>query len=140
MMFIAGMGIGLMFFGGAEPLAHYVQPPPGTAPPMSPTAVQNSMATTLFHWALHPWAMYSVIGSTIGYGTFRRDRPQLISSAFVPLLGRRATGPVGTVVDVLALFATLFGSAASLGIGTLQIRSGLRSAGVSARSATPPSW
>jgi choline/carnitine/betaine transport len=129
MMFIAGMGIGLMFFGVAEPLAHYVQPPPGTAPPMSPAAVQTSMATTLFHWTLHPWAMYSVIGLTIGYGTFRRGRPQLISSAFVPLLGRRAKGPVGTVIDVLALFATLFGSAASLGIGTLQIRSGLRSAG-----------
>jgi choline/carnitine/betaine transport len=83
------------------------------------------MATTLFHWTLHPWALYAVVGLAIAYGTFRRGRRQLISSAFIPLLGeRRATGPAGRVIDVLAIFATLFGSAASLGLGALQIGSG----------------
>lgn len=130
MMFIAGMGIGLMFFGVAEPLAHYVHPPPGSAAPPNTSAVPAAMATSLFHWSLHPWAIYSVVGLTIGYGAFRRGRRQLISSAFVPLLGHRtAAGPLGKIIDVLALFATLFGSAASLGIGTLQIRSGMRTAG-----------
>ena len=84
------------------------------------------MATTLFHWSLHPWAMYAVVGLAIAYGTFRRGRRQLISSAFIPLLGeRRAAGPAGRVIDVLAIFATLFGSAASLGLGALQIGSGV---------------
>jgi choline/carnitine/betaine transport len=84
------------------------------------------MATTLFHWTLHPWAMYAVVGLAIAYGTFRRGRRQLISSAFIPLLGRRrAEGPAGRVIDVLAIFATLFGSAASLGLGALQIGSGV---------------
>lgn len=130
MMFIAGMGIGLMFFGVAEPLAHYAHPPPDVLAPTGEAAVRASLATTLFHWALHPWAIYSVVGLTIAYGTFRRGRPQTISAAFAPLLGRRAAAkPMGKVIDVLALFATLFGSAASLGIGTLQISSGMRSAG-----------
>ncbi|WP_041795273.1 BCCT family transporter [Modestobacter italicus] len=126
MMFSAGMGIGLMFFGVAEPLSHYVAPPPLTADPETAQAIQTAMATTLFHWTLHPWAMYAVVGLAIAYGTFRKGRRQLISSAFIPLLGeRRATGPAGRVIDVLAIFATLFGSAASLGLGALQIGSGL---------------
>lgn len=126
MMFSAGMGIGLMFFGVAEPLSHYVAPPPLTAEPETSQAIETAMATTLFHWTLHPWAMYAVVGLAIAYGTFRRGRRQLISSAFVPLLGRRrAEGPIGRVIDVLAIFATLFGSAASLGLGALQIGSGV---------------
>ncbi len=126
MMFSAGMGIGLMFFGVAEPLSHYVSPPPLTTEGESSEAIQTAMATTLFHWTLHPWAMYAVVGLAIAYGTFRRGRRQLISSAFVPLLGeRRASGPAGRVIDVLAIFATLFGSAASLGLGALQIGSGV---------------
>jgi choline/carnitine/betaine transport len=126
MMFSAGMGIGLMFFGVAEPLSHYTAPPPLTDEPETAEAIQTAMATTLFHWTLHPWAMYAVVGLAIAYGTFRRGRRQLISSAFIPLLGeRRATGPVGRVIDVLAIFATLFGSAASLGLGALQIGSGV---------------
>ncbi|RRO14719.1 BCCT family transporter [Saccharopolyspora rhizosphaerae] len=130
MMFIAGMGIGLMFFGVAEPLAHYAQPPPDSFAPTGEAAVRASLATTLFHWALHPWAIYSVVGLAIGYGAFRRGRKQTISAAFTPLLGSRpATKPIGKAIDVLALWATLFGSAASLGIGTLQINSGMRSAG-----------
>jgi choline/carnitine/betaine transport len=127
MMFSAGMGIGLMFWGVAEPLSHYAAPPPGTAEPESNAAMQTAMATTMFHWALHPWAIYAVVGIAIAYGTFRKGRTQLISSAFQPLIGtRRAEGPIGRVIDILAIFATLFGSAASLGLGALQIGSGLK--------------
>ncbi|MEU5990686.1 BCCT family transporter [Spirillospora sp. NPDC047418] len=130
MMFSAGMGIGLMFFGAAEPLTHYVMPPPDTDAPQSEQAIETAMATTMFHWTLHPWSIYAVLGLAIGYGHYRRGRSQLISSAFAPLLGhRRATGPLSKLIDILALFATLFGSAASLGIGALQIQTGMREAG-----------
>ncbi|BBX71478.1 choline transporter [Mycolicibacterium psychrotolerans] len=126
MMFSAGMGIGLMFFGVAEPLSHFATPPPGTGAEGNPEAVQNAMATTLFHWTLHPWAIYAVVGLAIAYGVYRKGRLQLISSAFEPLLGSWANGSWGKVIDMLAIFATLFGSAASLGLGALQIRSGLQ--------------
>ncbi|MGU3500248.1 BCCT family transporter [Mycobacterium sp. C31M] len=125
MMFSAGMGIGLMFFGVAEPLSHLVTPPPGTGAEGNPEAIQNAMATTLFHWTLHPWAIYAVVGLAIAYGVYRKGRFQLISAAFEPLIGARANGGLGKVIDMLAIFATLFGSAASLGLGALQIRSGL---------------
>ena len=126
MMFSAGMGIGLMFYGVSEPLSHFVKPPPGTGAAGNPQAVQNAMATTLFHWTLHPWAIYAVVGLAVAYGVYRKGRSLLISSAFAPLLGeRRANGPAGRVIDILAIFATLFGSAASLGLGALQIGSGL---------------
>ncbi|RAV07457.1 BCCT family transporter [Mycolicibacterium sp. GF69] len=129
MMFSAGMGIGLMFFGVAEPLSHFATPPPGTGQPGNPEAVQTAMATTLFHWTLHPWAIYAVVGLAIAYGVYRKGRVQLISAAFEPLLGSRANGKWGKVIDMLAIFATLFGSAASLGLGALQIRSGLQIVG-----------
>jgi choline-glycine betaine transporter len=120
MMFSAGMGIGLMFFGVSEPLSHYVSPPPDTVAAETPEALQTAMATTMFHWSLHPWAIYAVVGLAIAYGTFRRGRRQLISSAFAPLFGQRRTeGWAGRTIDVLAIFATLFGSAASLGLGAL---------------------
>ena len=125
MMFSAGMGIGLMFYGVSEPITHFATPPPGTGEAGSPEAAQNAMATTLFHWTLHPWAIYAVVGLAIAYGVYRKGRLQLISAAFEPLLGSRAHGPAGKVIDMLAIFATLFGSAASLGLGALQIRSGL---------------
>jgi choline/carnitine/betaine transport len=126
MMFSAGMGIGLMFFGVSEPLSHYVSPPPGTVEAETPEALGTAMATTLFHWSLHPWAIYAVVGLAIAYGTFRRGRRQLISSAFAPLFGQRRTeGWAGKTIDVLAIFATLFGAAASLGLGALQIGSGV---------------
>ncbi|MFG2193709.1 BCCT family transporter [Streptomyces sp. NPDC048639] len=126
MMFSAGMGIGLMFYGVSEPLSHFKEPPPGTDPADAAKAMETAMATTLFHWTLHPWAIYAVVGLAIAYSTFRRGRRQLISSVFEPLLGKRhANGWGGQVIDILAIFATLFGSAASLGLGTLQIRSGL---------------
>ncbi|MEV0945483.1 BCCT family transporter [Rhodococcus sp. NPDC049939] len=124
MMFSAGMGIGLMFYGVAEPLSHYVSPPPGTE-----GGIGTAMATTMFHWSLHPWAMYAVVGLAIAYGTYRKGRNQLFSSTFIPLLGRRAEGPLGKFIDVLAIFATLFGTAASLGLGVLQIGSGFEVVG-----------
>ncbi|MBB5154245.1 choline/carnitine/betaine transport [Saccharopolyspora phatthalungensis] len=130
MMFSAGMGIGLMFFGVSEPLSHFVSPPPGTVPGESEEAIKTAMATSLFHWTLHPWAIYAVAGLAIAYSSFRRGRRQTISGVFLPLIGKRnAEGPIGKLIDILALFATLFGSAASLGIGTLQIRSGMQAAG-----------
>lgn len=124
MMFSAGMGIGLMFWGVAEPLTHFTAPPPGTAAAGSPQASEVALATTLFHWTLHPWAIYAVAGLAIAYGTFRRGRSQLFSSVFRPLLGRHAEGPGGKAIDMMAIFATLFGSAASLGLGALQIGAG----------------
>ena len=91
------------------------------------------MATTLFHWTLHPWAIYAVVGLAIAYSTFRCGRRQLISSAFAPLLGETNTdGPLGKAIDILAIFATLFGSAASLGLGALQIGAGLQANGMPA--------
>lgn len=126
MMFSAGMGIGLMFYGVSEPLSHFTTPPPGTGAAGNPEAVQTAMATTLFHWALHPWAIYAVVGIAVAYGVFRKGRSQLISSTFIPLIGaKRANGTAGRMIDILAIFATLFGSAASLGLGALQIGSGL---------------
>ncbi|MBW0090419.1 BCCT family transporter [Pseudonocardia sp. KRD-184] len=131
MMFSAGMGIGLMFYGVSEPLSHFTSPPPGTVAVGDPAALDVAMATTLFHWTLHPWAIYAVVGLAIAYSTFRRGRRQLISSAFAPLLGERRTdGPLGKAIDILAIFATLFGSAASLGLGALQIGAGLQLNGV----------
>ncbi|MEO9326061.1 BCCT family transporter [Nocardioides sp. C4-1] len=126
MMFSAGMGIGLMFYGVAEPLAFFAEPPPGTGPAGNAEAAQHALSHTMFHWTFHPWAIYAVVGLSIAYGVYRKGRPQLISAAFEPLLGRRAHGPAGQVIDMLAIFATLFGSAASLGLGAVQISSGLQ--------------
>jgi choline/carnitine/betaine transport len=139
MMFSAGMGIGLMFFGVAEPLSFFTTPPPGSgAAPNTPQALDAAMATTLFHWTLHPWAIYAVVGLAIAYGTFRKGRSQLISAAFAPLLGtRRTEGPLGKAIDIFAIFATLFGSAASLGLGALQIGGGLQAGGWLDNPGTP---
>jgi glycine betaine transporter len=125
MMFSAGMGIGLMFFAVAEPISHLTAPPAGTERAGSEGAAQQAMALSYFHWALHPWAIYAVVGLALAYFSFRRGLPTLISSAFHPLLGDRIHGPIGKSIDILAIFATLFGSATSLGLGALQINSGL---------------
>ncbi|WP_226360023.1 BCCT family transporter [Pseudonocardia sp. ICBG1142] len=130
MMFSAGMGIGLMFFGVNEPLTFFRSPPPGSAEPGTVDALQTSMATSLFHWTLHPWAIYAVVGLAIAYSTFRKGRRQLISQAFVPLIGQKAAdGAIGKAIDILAIFATLFGSAASLGLGAFQIGGGMQTVG-----------
>ena len=139
MMFSAGMGIGLMFFGVNEPLSFFTTAvPPGTAQPLTPEAEKVAMATSLFHWTLHPWAIYAVVGLAIAYSTFRRGRRQLISQAFIPLIGKRAAeGGLGKAIDILAIFATLFGSAASLGIGAYQIGGGLQAGGFTDAAAGP---
>ncbi|AQS66464.1 BCCT family transporter [Streptomyces pactum] len=126
MMFSAGMGIGLMFWGVSEPLAHFETAPPGTSPADTGDSMATAMATTLFHWTLHPWAIYAVVGLGIAYSTFRRRRRQTISAVFTPLIGEKhANGVSGRVIDILAIIATVFGSAASLGLGALQIGSGV---------------
>jgi glycine betaine transporter len=125
MMFSAGMGIGLMFFGVAEPLSHMSSPPKGLAEPGTRDAAQVAMEYSYFHWAFHPWAIYAIMGLALAYFTFRKGMPNLISTAFYPLLGDRVYGPIGKTIDILAIFATLFGSATSLGLGALQINQGL---------------
>lgn len=127
MMFAAGMGIGLMFYGASEPLTFYRDGVPGHAS----HEVMPAMATAMFHWTLHPWAMYAIVGLAIGYSTFRIGRKQLLSQAFVPLIGEKlAAGWLGRVIDVLAIFATVFGTACSLGLGALQIGAGLQASGL----------
>src|ERR687897_814046 len=125
MMFSAGMGIGLMFYGVAEPLSHMGAPPFGLAEPNTKGAAQVAMAYSYFHWAFHPWAIYAIMGLALAYFTFRKGMPNLVSTAFYPLLGDRVYGPIGKTIDILAVFATLFGSATSLGLGALQINQGL---------------
>ena len=127
MMFAAGMGIGLMFYGASEPLDFYRNGVPGH----QPQEVGTSMATAMFHWTLHPWAIYAVVGLAIAYSTFRIGRKQLLSSAFIPLFGERAVnGLLGKIIDILAIFATVFGTACSLGLGALQIQAGLEASGL----------
>ncbi|MDQ3286289.1 MAG: BCCT family transporter, partial [Actinomycetota bacterium] len=125
MMFSVGMGIGLMFFGVAEPVSHLAAPPHGTATAGSEEAARVALQYSYFHWALHPWAIYAVVGLALAYSTFRKGRRNLISSAFYPILGDRVDGPVGKAIDILAIFATLFGTATSLGLGALQINGGM---------------
>lgn len=125
MMFSVGMGIGLMFWGVAEPISHFAAPPHGLAAPESREAALLAMQYSYFHWALHPWAIYAVTGIIIAYFSYRRDLPVLISSAFTPLLGKAVHGPIGKMIDSLAIIATLFGTATSLGLGAQQINSGL---------------
>jgi choline/carnitine/betaine transport len=125
MMFATGMGIGLMFWGVAEPLTHFNTPPLGGAEPGSAEAAALSMQWSYFHWGFHPWAMYAVTGLSIGYFAYRRGYGNTISATFRPLLGRRSAEGPGKAIDVLAIFATLFGSATSLGLGALQITGGI---------------
>ncbi|RJS92940.1 choline BCCT transporter BetT [Salinisphaera sp. Q1T1-3] len=123
MLFSAGMGIGLMFYGVAEPVMHYANPPTGDA--NTPMAAKDAMRITFFHWGVHAWAIYAVVGLALAYFHFRRDLPLRISSALYPFIGKRISGPIGNLVDVMAVFGTLFGVATSLGLGAQQVASGL---------------
>ncbi len=125
MMFATGMGIGLMFWGVAEPLTHLNAPPLGEGEPGSSESAEMAMQYAFFHWGFHPWAMYAVIGLSIGYFAYRKGYGNLISTTFRPLLGKRASEGPGKAIDVVAIFATLFGSATSLGLGALQITGGI---------------
>ncbi|WP_242610953.1 BCCT family transporter [Blastococcus saxobsidens] len=124
MLFAAGMGIGLVFWGVAEPLYHLTDAPLGLQEGGTPEAARLGLQYSVFHWGLHPWAMYAVIGMALAYGVFRKGRPSLVSSAVVPLVGEHRTG-IRRAVDILAIFATVFGAATSLGLGAMQINSGL---------------
>lgn len=120
MLFGAGMGIGLVFWGVAEPLNHYV------TFGMTPDAANLAMKKSFMHWGLHPWACYAVVGMSLGYFQFRKKAPGLISSIFYPLLGEKGIrGPIGKTIDIFAIFATVAGIATSLGQGALQINGGL---------------
>ncbi|GAA1416151.1 BCCT family transporter [Glutamicibacter uratoxydans] len=131
MMFATGMGIGLVFYGVGEPLFFYMSPPPGTVDGQTSAALGTAMGTTLFHWTLYPWAMYAIVGLGMAYGSFRLGRPQLFSSMFTPIFGERAIhGWGGRVINILAILATLFGSACSLGLGALQIGGGIQATGM----------
>ncbi|MFI5618996.1 BCCT family transporter [Streptomyces sp. NPDC051567] len=127
MMFSAGMGIGLMFYGVGEPLTHYLTPPPASgAEPGTGRAALAAMEYSFFHWTLTPWAIYGIAGLALAYATFRKGRGNRLSSAFVPLMGQeRADGWPGRLIDLLAVFATVFGTATSLGLGALQVAKGL---------------
>ena len=134
MMFAAGMGIGLMFYGVTEPLTYYRDGVPGA----QENDVASSFASTLFHWGLHPWSLYAIVALAIAYGTFRLGRKQLLSAAFIPLIGeKRAEGALGKIIDIAAIFATVFGTAASLGLGAVQIQSGLDATGL---ISNPGTW
>ncbi|WEF21322.1 BCCT family transporter [Microbacterium maritypicum] len=126
MLFAAGMGIGLVFWGAAEPLTFFENPPPGTVEANTLEAMHTAQAQVLYHWGPQAWAFYALVGGAIAYGAFRRGRTPLISSIFAPLLGEgRTAGPLGRTIDVFAIIVTLFGTAASLGLGALQIGHGV---------------
>lgn len=125
MLFSSGMGIGLIFWGIAEPVTHYT-----TALTTNPFCVDDAarwaMSKSLLHWCLHPWAVFCVVGLGLGYMVFRKDKPMLISSIFIPLLGEeKCKGFIGQLIDIISVFATVAGVCTSLGLGTLQINGGL---------------
>ncbi|MCO6044340.1 BCCT family transporter [Aeoliella sp. ICT_H6.2] len=123
MLFSAGMGIGMLFFGVAEPMWHYLAPPSGDAETLA--AARQAMGITLFHWCLHPWALYALVALSLAYFGYRKGLPLSFRSAFYPLVGDRIHGSIGNVIDVLAVLATLFGLATSLGLGAKQVNAGL---------------
>jgi choline/glycine/proline betaine transport protein len=123
MMFSAGMGIGLMFFGVSEPVMHFMNPPVGE--PGTVTAAREAMKLTFFHWGIHAWAMYAIVALILAYFGYRHDLPLTIRSALYPVFGDRIYGPLGVFVDVFAILSTITGVATSLGLGVLQINSGL---------------
>ncbi|AKS69337.1 choline transporter [Staphylococcus schleiferi] len=123
MLFSAGMGIGLVFYGAAEPISHFAAPP--NADPKSTEAFTESLRATFFHWGFHAWAVYGVVALALAYAQFRKGEPGLLSKTLRPILGDHVDGLVGTIIDVLAVFATVIGVAVSLGMGALQISGGL---------------
>ncbi|MCE5024520.1 BCCT family transporter [Staphylococcus simulans] len=123
MLFSAGMGIGLVFYGAAEPMGHFAAPP--NAKPETAQAYTEALRSTFFHWGFHAWATYGVVALALAYAQFRKGEPGLLSKTLRPILGDKVDGTVGTIIDVLAVFATVVGVAVSLGMGALQINGGL---------------
>ena len=123
MLFSAGMGIGLMFFGVAEPVMHFLSPPVGEGGTV--TAAREAMKITFFHWGLHAWGIYAIVAMILAYFSFRQGLPLTLRSALYPLIGERIHGPIGHAVDIFAIIGTVLGVATSLGLGVTQINSGL---------------
>jgi len=123
MLFSAGMGIGLLFFGVAEPITHFNSPPVGEGNTVE--AAQNAMLFTYFHWGLQAWTTYIVVGLSLAYFSYRHGLPLTMRSALYPIIGERVHGRIGHSVDVFAVLGTMFGVATSLGIGAMQINAGL---------------
>ena len=123
MLFSAGMGIGLMFWGVAEPVMHYGAPPSGDKETIE--AAKQAMRITFFHWGLHAWAIYAVVGLVLAYFAFRHGLPLSIRSALYPMIGDKIYGKIGHSVDTVAVLGTIFGVATSLGLGVLQVNAGL---------------
>jgi len=123
MLFSAGMGIGLLFFGVAEPVMHYMDPP--VIEGATVEAARAAMNITFFHWGIHAWTIYAVVALSLAYFAFRHNLPLAIRSSLYPLMGDKIYGPIGHIVDTFAVIGTLFGVATSLGLGVLQINSGL---------------
>ncbi|MCM6762658.1 BCCT family transporter [Rathayibacter sp. ZW T2_19] len=135
LLFAAGMGIGLVFYGVAEPLTHFANPRPGVTGTEQQLA-QSALSQTFLHWGVHAWAIYVVVGLALAYAIHRRGRPVSIRWALEPLLGRRVRGGWGNAIDVVALIGTVFGVATSLGLGVTQISAGLESIGLVESSLT----
>ncbi|WP_010677371.1 glycine betaine uptake BCCT transporter [Bacillus timonensis] len=123
MLFGAGMGIGIVYWGVAEPVTHYTNPPYGD--PYTVNAANTAMKYTFFHWGLDPWAIYTIIGLALAFFQYNKKLPASISSAFYPMLGDRIFGPIGKTIDILSIFATVFGIATSLGLGAMQVTAGM---------------
>jgi choline/glycine/proline betaine transport protein len=126
MLISAGMGIGLMFWSVAEPIFHYSTPSPMfDVASKSPSAAQGALGVTYFHWGLHPWGIYALVGLSLAFFAYNRGLPLTIRSIFYPLLGEKIYGFWGNLIDILSVLATLFGLATSLGLGVSQVASGL---------------
>lgn len=125
MLFAAGMGIGLVFWGAAEPVSHFVTPPEGL-PPQSMDAARASMRYAFFHWGLHPWAIYALIGLAMAWFQYNRNGRGLVSDMLQPVIGRHHRGWLGQMVNIAAVVATAVGVATTLGFGTIQIAAGLQ--------------
>jgi len=128
MLFAAGMGIGLMFWGVAEPVAYYTgwYETPLNVVANTPAAAELALGATMFHWGLHPWAMYGVVALSLAFFAFNKGLPLSMRSVFYPILGERTWGWAGHIIDILAVISTLFGLATSLGLGAQQAASGLQ--------------
>ncbi len=123
MLFSAGMGIGLMFFGVAEPVMHFMSPPVGEGETIG--AAREAMKLTFFHWGLHAWAIYAIVALILAFFSYRHGLPLTLRSALYPLIGDKIYGPIGHAVDIFAVIGTVFGVATSLGYGVMQVNSGL---------------
>lgn len=125
MLFAAGIGVGFVFWGVAEPILYYFDPHPDYIGQSDAVRAEAGLRYGVFHWALHPWAIFSLVALTLAYVQFRKDQPALISSAFQPILGDKIHGPFGKAIDVLAVLATATGVATTFGLSALQITGGL---------------